>query len=253
MLDLSDLIDGGYYLPSDPISEFAREEIGARDREALHVIVLTEGSTDTFVLDAAFKTLRPELSEFVSFMDFAESNVQGGASFLANMVRSFIAAGIRDRIVAIFDNDTAGCLSQNILLKQKIPGNIRVMRYPDIDVAEKYPTLGPSGLTTMNVNGSAAGIELYLGHDVISDDHGKLIPIQWKGYEPTLKRYQGEILDKRGCIERFTRKVRCAKQNGGAPASGNWSELGAIVNLICTAFATADAEFMIDAASSERD
>jgi hypothetical protein len=56
----------------------------------------------------------------------------------------------------------------------------------------------------MNINGSAAGIELYLGADVLCGENGALMPIQWKGFEASLGRYQGEIADKRGCLERFT-------------------------------------------------
>jgi len=68
VLDISDLVDGGYYSPSDPVSEYARDRVHARDREALHLIVLTEGSTDKSVLEGALRILRPELYLVYGFL-----------------------------------------------------------------------------------------------------------------------------------------------------------------------------------------
>jgi len=100
----------------------------------------------------------------------------------------------------------------------------------------------------MDVNGTAAGIEVYLGLDVISEPDGTLIPIQWKGFESTLRRYQGEILDKRGCLNRFSQKLQKFDQGGGDPNSHDWKELRSIIDVICSAFTVADAEFLIDIA-----
>jgi hypothetical protein len=243
--DVSELVDAGECLTSDPLTDWARESVHARDREALHLIVLTEGASDKFVLERALKILRPELAEFISFMDFAGLKVEGGASFLASLIRSFAAAGIRDRIVAIFDNDTAGCLSQYLVSKHELPENIRVLRYPDIEFAKAYPTLGPAGLTIMDVNGSAAGIELYLGADVLQEPTGSCLPIQWKGFEATMKRYQGEVLDKKACLKRVSEKFSRFERDGGNTSDSTWMDLRAIIETICSAFGSADADFLL--------
>jgi hypothetical protein len=250
VLDVSELVDAEYYDHSDPLSEFARDGVPASDRGALHLIVLTEGSTDKLVLEGALKIVRPELVGYISFMDFAELKIEGGASHLASLVRSFAAAGIRDRIVAVFDNDTAGCLSQAILSKFDLPKNIRVIRYPDIELARNYPSLGPSGLVSMDVNGSAAGIELYMGSDVLTQPDGSLMPIQWKGYEATLKRYQGEVIEKRKCLARFSEKLRRFEQNGCDPSPPEWKDMRAILDSICSVFNAQDVELMVKRAQS---
>jgi hypothetical protein len=145
-LDVSELVnDDEYYVFSSPMTEYARDDLPSSERERCHIIVLTEGSTDQFYLERAFALFHPELTDYVSFLDFNGWNVPGGASFLESMIRSFMAAGIRDRIVAIFDNDTAGFASHQRLAQLALPSNIRVLRYPDIDLAKSYPTLGPSG------------------------------------------------------------------------------------------------------------
>ncbi|MGH9605356.1 MAG: HEPN/Toprim-associated domain-containing protein [Terracidiphilus sp.] len=251
VLDVSELVEGGYYDISDPISEYALDDLSATDRVVSHLIVLTEGSSDRFYLESVFRLFHPELSDYVSFMDFDGWNVPGGASFLENIVRSFAGSGIRDRILALFDNDTAGSLSVSRLSGQRLPRNIRVMRYPDVEIARNYPTLGPSGPAIMDVNGSAASVELYLGSDVIKAADGSYVPVQWKGYDPVLRRYQGEILDKRGCRKRFEEKLFVANQSQFEPNEACWAELKAIVDLIRTAFAPLDPKELINAASNQ--
>lgn len=236
VLDVSDLVNGGYYDAADPISEYAFDGLSARERVFAHLIVVTEGSSDRFYLKSAFELFHPELSEYVSFMDFDGWNVPGGAPFLENLVRSFAGAGIRDRILALFDNDTAGSLSIARLMRQSLPTNIRVACYPDVDIARNYPTLGPTGPANMDVNGAAASVELYLGQDVIQDRNGSFIPIQWKSYDVVINRYQGEISDKRGCRKRFNEKLLTAQQSVFQPDAPNWAELRAIVEFIRTSF-----------------
>ena len=245
-LDYSEFVNDGLYSPSDPITKFALDWLPAEARQFCHIIVLTEGSTDKFYLEAAVKVLRPELVQYVSFLDFDGWNVAGGASLLESMIRSFAAAGIRDRIVAIFDNDAAGSASQARLSQHAPPGNIRVLRYPDTELARHYPTLGPSGSAVMDVNGSAASIELYLGEDVIRGDDGQLIPIQWKAFEPSVKRYQGEIVDKRGCLKRFSEKFERLNGGTGERDGSAWQDLLAITDSILFAFTNADSDELIE-------
>jgi hypothetical protein len=102
----------------------------------------------------------------------------------------------------------------------------------------------------MDVNGAAASVELYLGADVIQNSDGSYIPIQWKGYDPLLCRYQGEILDKRGCRKRFSEKLSAAQQSGFQPDAGSWAELRVIAELIRNAFTPVDANALISAASA---
>jgi hypothetical protein len=92
----------------------------------------------------------------------------------------------------------------------------------------------------MDINGSAAGIELYLGANILCGENGALIPIQWKGFEASLGRYQGEILDKRGCLEKFSRKLQEFDREAGDPNTLGWGDLGAIIDAISSAFRESD-------------
>ena len=170
VLDVTELVSGGYYSHLDPMSKYAFDDLPAYERERCHIIILTEGSTDKFYLETAFNLFHQELREYVSFLDFNGWNVQWWCPFLGEHGSPHSRRrGIKDRIVAVFDNDTAGFASHARLATLKLPNNIRAIRYPDIDLAKSYPTLGPSGAAIMDVNGSAASIELYLGENVVRD------------------------------------------------------------------------------------
>ena len=53
----------------------------------------------------------------------------------------------------LLDNDTAARDALRALRGATLPSHYSVLHYPDIDLARSYPTLGPSGLSEMDVNG----------------------------------------------------------------------------------------------------
>ena len=78
----------------------------------------------------------------------------------------------------------------------------------------KYPTIGPTGLKKMNVNGLACGIEMYLGEDILKFSK-EFAPIQWKGYNEKENKYQGEIANKGLIQTKFREKLKlnCLTRN----------------------------------------
>ncbi len=87
-----------------------------------------------------------------------------------------------------------------------LPFNIIVTRYPDSDVATTYPTVGPSGAAVLNVNGQAAGIELYMGRDALMRE-GELRPVRWTGYIASAGKYQGEVEGKGEVFDAFRKNI----------------------------------------------
>lgn len=69
------------------------------------------------------------------------------------------------------------------------------MQLPVLDFCNHYPTIGPTGLQYMNINGKAVSIELFYGKDVLLKNDN-YVPIQWTGYIRELEQYQGSIMDK---------------------------------------------------------
>lgn len=234
--DITDLIDGGYYAPEEPICQHSIDSLTLGHQENSNRIVLTEGSTDTQVLKASLRLLYPHLSAYYSFLNFDTARVPGGAGQLASLVKGFAAAGIGNRIIAIFDNDSAARDAMRSLTQLRLPSNIAIRRYPDIELLRSYPTLGPSGNTNLDVNGLAASIELYFGSDVLRRPDGSLTPVQWKGYVEPLASYQGEVLGKTELQTAFSRKLAIAESDPAEHARQDWSGIDAILRVIFGAF-----------------
>jgi hypothetical protein len=204
-------------------------------------LILTEGSTDIQILQGAMNVLYPHLTGFYSFMDFGISNASGSASSLVASVKSFVGAGIKNRVIALFDNDTAAESALRGFQKTIIPKTIKILQYPNIKIAENYPTIGPSGISQMNINGLACSIELYLGKDILIKE-GQLIPIQWKGYDQTLGKYQGEIIDKSGVQKQFQAKIDDCLKDPANTINYDWTELNELLQIIFNAFNTDNEE-----------
>lgn len=176
--------------------------------EGGNVLILTEGPSDTRVLSAAIQAMYPEYADMFSFVDFEEFKVEGGASPLTKMVRAFAGVRMSQRILALFDNDAAGHEQNALLQKMKLPPNIRSMTLPDSAIAKRYPTIGPEGLRSMDINGAACSIELFLGRSSLLSADGKLRPVRWSSWNKNAARYQGELENKAAVTEHFLRSIR---------------------------------------------
>lgn len=172
------------------------------------VVVLTEGSTDKWIIERSLKLLFPHLADFFRFMDFEGVRVSGGAPALVASVKAFIGTGVTNRIIAMFDNDTAASDVLRSLDLSRLPRNIKVLQFPRLPLAYAYPALGPSGaVEKMDINGLACSVEIYLGRSVLSPN-GELSPIQWKGFNEGMRRYQGELVGKRRAQDAFEAQLR---------------------------------------------
>lgn len=233
--DITDLVDGGYYDIKDQVCEGAIEELIGDYLVDSKVLILTEGSSDKNILEPALRLLYPHLADYYSFMDFGVSKAAGGASALVTTIKAFIGAGIGNRVVALFDNDTAAKIALKALKDIDIPSTIKLLHYPNIEICNDYPTLGPSGLTKLNINGLAGSIEVYLGRDVLEID-GELTPVQWKGYENSLKQYQGEVIDKGAVQKRYLEKLRDCQNEPTKILESDWEGIRAIFKSIFSCF-----------------
>ncbi|MFH8426016.1 hypothetical protein [Streptomyces sp. NPDC018038] len=187
---------------------------------------LREGSSDVAVLEPALTLLYPHLTDVVRFMNYA-GNAQGGTGALVTTVRAFCAAHIANPVIALIDNDTAATDALRPLLRDgELPSSIKVLRYPPIELATRYPTLGPptaedpaGRISAADVNGLAGSIELYLGRDVLTGTDGTLRPVQWTSYMKGSRQYQGEVVDKREIQTAYRAKLAKAQSDPNAPCA----------------------------------
>lgn len=234
--DITALVESGFYGEQEPVCENSTRALTAGHPENSPRIILTEGSTDASILKTALAILYPHLAGYYAFLDFDSSRSPGGAGHLVSLVKAFSAAGITNRIIALFDNDTAAREARRVLQSISLPPNIVVRAYPELELLKAYPTLGPGGLTSLDVNGLAASIELYLGRDVLCRPEGELAPVQWKGYNETLKQYQGEVMAKPALQAKFYEKAARCRESPEEVGATDWSGLDAILRVIFCAF-----------------
>jgi DNA primase len=110
------------------------------------VVILTEGKADTRILQASLERLYPHLKHMYSFLDHSAFKAQGGTGELERLARGFAGAGISNRIVALFDNDTAGAAAAQRLSRAGLPANFRILPSPISILRGHIPPSGPPGL-----------------------------------------------------------------------------------------------------------
>lgn len=234
-LDLSELTGCCVQIdPQVPAAGLAGEQQVWQVAAGLPLIVLTEGSTDSWALAAGMKVTHPHLVGFVNIIDSAVFPAEGGAAALAKMMYSFAAAGVANHVVAIADNDTAAYTAlKKIKNDPNIPARFKILHYPNLPLLDQYPTLGPyqPDPVSANVNGTAGALEMYLGRDILASE-GILAPVQWTSWDSKAGRYQGSLLpsDKRRVQQAFRDKVAAEERGEGAGA--DWTGIKAIIDRI---------------------
>ena len=234
--DLTDLVAAGDVKEADNLVGYADELISNDFLLLKKIIIITEGETDRWILQRSLRLLYPHLFDYFHFLDFEGTRAEGGAGQLANIVKAFAGAGIINRIVALFDNDTAAESAIRSLSTVKLPRNIVLRKYPSLALADNYPTQGPTGVICMNVNGLAGSIELYLGREILQNPDGSFTPVQWKGHDPKLRKYQGEITNKIELQNRFSEKLAACEANHSRISEFDWEGIRSVFDVIRTAF-----------------
>ena len=239
VLDVTDIKDDGR-LREDEAVVLASNAAQAIRATGMHApaVVLTEGRTDAEFLSAGLQVLYPHLTDLIRFLDY-ERKPEGGVSALMRMVRAFAAAGIVNRIVAVFDNDTAAADGLRVFDQARLPPHIQIIRYPDLALARQYPTLGPptaeasaGSVNFADINGLACSIELYLGKDILTRPDGSFYPVQWKSFMPGINRYQGEVIGKADIHDAFRAKYARALGKPSTPQDEDWEGIRLILDAI---------------------
>jgi hypothetical protein len=245
LCDVTDLVWSESW---DAGENFAEHGVGVPPKEyfgSARTLVLTEGRFDAFVLSKSLELLFPHLRDYYSFMDFDNYDPEGGAAALVKQVKAFAGAGVVNRMVAIFDNDAASHDSVRSLKQLKLPTNIKVMHLPELEFLRNYPTLGPAGESTMDVNGLAGNIEMYLGKDVLTSPmSNQPVRVQWKGFVAGVGKYHGEILDKSSVQERFREKLTRATKTSPLTL-GDWDSLRRVLRSLFDIFHHEDAKAIL--------
>lgn len=220
------------------------KSIGIQE-EVEKTIVLVEGRSDKSILEFGMKHLFPHVADLFYFMDFefAGTKREGSTSALSNNVKTFVASKLKARIVAIYDNDTAGQFARLKLLDgMELPDNIRVLNYPGMDCFCNYPTYSPNKTIVQDdINGRACSIELYLPDASISDETG-FYSVEWESLQTvklssgTNKEYQGVISNKDDIKKNVFDLIKSVDSERNAFKSTDWHKLNELLKTIVFAF-----------------
>jgi hypothetical protein len=211
-----DLIEAGWA---------TEEEIFAEVDEKSKFLIVTEGSSDTLIIEKALQLLRPDIADFFSFVDMHNNYPFTGTGNLYNFCQGLVKIKVQNKILVIFDNDVEGNDKFEKVKKLDLPDNMRVMTLPYYADFEDFKTIGPSGETIENINGKAVAIECFL--DFFFKNH-ELPRIRWTNYSMHHDCYQGSLINK----DDFVREFKSIRLVGSAY---NFSKLNVLIDHIVSA------------------
>lgn len=125
------------------------------------ILIATEGGSDVQILKKAFSILRPDIADFFRFSD-TSTHPSTGTSGLVTLAKALCQIETVNSILFVFDNDAEGCEAAQKVNALPLTPNLRSMVLPNIAEFLQFPTQGPDGMTTSDINGRAAAIECYL-------------------------------------------------------------------------------------------
>lgn len=115
-----------------------------------------------------------------------------GVGNLLNFSKGLSKIKIQNKVIVLFDNDTAGNEIYNKLKKIKKPDNLLFCHLPSCEEFNNFLCIGPSGTNFSDINGKAVAIECFLDFNSVNIDP----MIRWTSYNKNMRRYQGELVNK---------------------------------------------------------
>lgn len=184
------------------VEKFNKNSVSHLDVKDKYLLI-TEGKTDTYVLETAIDKLYPEIKDFFYFIDMEENYPFTGTGNLTNFTMGLTKINPLNKILIIFDNDTEGVFKFTKCDSLHLPNNMQIMKLPDLK--SDFITRGPLGDKTMQVDGMAIAIECFLDLNYKQT----MDPIiRWKSYMRQLNRYQGALEDKEKYIKLYKNGLR---------------------------------------------
>ena len=185
-----DVVDNGWVKRCEIV-----KELSPKDK----VLIVTKGSSDSFILRRTLDSLYPDIADFFDFVDMEENYPFTGVGNLYNFCLGLVRISIQNKIIVIFDNDTAGVEKYEQAMSLNKPSNFLITKLPDHLSFEDFKTHGPQGETVENINRRAVVIECFL--DLRGLDSEPYV--RWTSYSKRKRQYQGELENKDRYVQKF--------------------------------------------------
>jgi len=189
--DYGEIVANGWVNINEIKTEIRRED---------SFLIATEGSSDSHILQKAFRLLKPCVADFFRFIDVTSGHPFPGTGGLSKFAEGLVKIDIQNQIVFLLDNDCEGVEGFNKIMKMRLPHNMSCMCLPDLQDFESFPSRGPDGLTLANINKTAAAIECYLDLSYSEYDNHS---IRWTNYKKETGLYHGALEFKEYYANRF--------------------------------------------------
>lgn len=185
---IQDVIDGGWT---------NEKEIFVGVEEADKFLIVTEGSSDTFIIKKSLELLKPDILDFFTFVDMEDNYPFTGTGNLYRFCQGLTSIKIQNKTLVLFDNDLEGVDKFNKTNNLNLPRQMKIMKLPELEEFTNFLTVGPTGETSENINGKAVAIECFL-------DLSKSKPkIRWTSYNKDFDAYQGSLENKDNYVREF--------------------------------------------------
>ncbi|MDD2799062.1 MAG: HEPN/Toprim-associated domain-containing protein [Bacteroidales bacterium] len=192
-----DVIDGGWT---------NEKEIFVGVEETDKFLIVTEGSSDTFIIKKSLELLKPDILDFFTFVDMEDNYPFTGTGNLYRFCQGLTSIRIQNKTLVLFDNDLEGVDKFNKTNNLNLPRQMKIMKLPELEEFTNFLTVGPTGETSENINGKAVAIECFL-------DLSKSKPkIRWTNYSKEFDAYQGSLENKDDYVREF-KSVKNANDN----------------------------------------
>jgi hypothetical protein len=209
----SDVVGGGWISESDLYKSLTDTE---------RYLVVTEGSSDLFILRKSLELLAPDILDFFYFVDMAENYPFTGTGNLYRFCQGLASIKIQNKVLVIFDNDTAGKEKYELSSNLSLPENMKIAILPSLSHFENFLCVGPNGETRENINQRAVAIENFLDLNYASAEEPR---IRWHAYNEKMDAYQGSLINK-------DKYVRLFAGVQGKNATYDFSKLKTLVDFI---------------------
>lgn len=160
-------------------------------RRTQKLLIATEGASDTRIIKRSLEILCPDVADFFNFVDVDERHNFWGTGNLVKFAEGLLRIDTLNKVLFVFDNDAEGMDAFSKLMKLCLPMNMRAMLLPDLEEFRAFPTRGPEGVSTSDINGRAAAIECYLD---LRLDHYPPPQVTWSNLKKDIDIWHG-ILD----------------------------------------------------------
>ncbi|SPO54125.1 conserved protein of unknown function [Pseudomonas sp. JV551A1] len=208
------IIKGGWTTEDDLFKSWADDRT---------FLIITEGSSDTFIIKEAIALLRPDIKDFFTYIDMTEHYPFTGTGNLFNFYKGLAKIGIKNRCLIVFDNDTEGVEKHQKCQNISSPPSLASMTLPALSEFENAKTIGPNGAFKANINGSAVSIECFLDLSYKTNDPAT---IRWSSFNKDMGRYQGALEGKEFYIAQFKKALK-------NPENYDFSKLQTLITHIC--------------------